>query len=163
MCGFLTFIQIAHGHGVTNKNTVIKFKSDVFKFKSNVRYSKFCTYNKYIEWNSSEIKVSVFIKNCFLLIKFIYSEKATNFCQISTVDLSYVVTVKSTVEISQNFVAFSEYMNFTKTWFWSYTTSTTNNFRQPEEYSDFPEDGYEQHHQPKFQSLDLEHNLRHTR
>ena len=27
-------------------------------------------------------------------------------------DLSYVVTVKSTVEISQNFVAFSEYMNF---------------------------------------------------
>ena len=28
-------------------------------------------------------------------------------------DLSYVVMVKSTVEISQNFVAFSEYMNFT--------------------------------------------------
>ena len=45
-------------------------------------------------------------------IKFIYFEKATNFCEISTVDLSYVVTVKSTVEISQNFVAFSEYMNF---------------------------------------------------
>ena len=36
------------------------------------------------------------------------------FCEISTVDLSYVVTVKSTVEISQNFVAFSEYMNFIK-------------------------------------------------
>ena len=46
-------------------------------------------------------------------LKFIYSEKATNFWEISTVDLSYVVTVKSTVEISQNFVAFSEYMNFT--------------------------------------------------
>ena len=43
---------------------------------------------------------------------FIYSEKATNFCDISTVDLSYVVPVKSTVEILQNFVAFSEYMNF---------------------------------------------------
>jgi hypothetical protein len=41
-----------------------------------------------------------------------YSEKATKFCEISTVDLSYVVPVKSTVEISQNFVAFSEYMNF---------------------------------------------------
>ena len=40
------------------------------------------------------------------------SEKATHFCKISTVDLSYVVTVKSAVEISQNFVAFSEYMNF---------------------------------------------------
>ena len=45
-------------------------------------------------------------------VKFIYSEKATNFCEISTVNLSYVVMVKSTVEISQNFVAFSEYMNF---------------------------------------------------
>ena len=43
--------------------------------------------------------------------EFIYSEKATNFCEISTVDLSYGVTVKSTVEILQNFVGFSEYMN----------------------------------------------------
>ena len=46
-------------------------------------------------------------------IKFIYSEKATNFCEISIIDLSYVVPVKSKVEILQNFVAFSEYMNFT--------------------------------------------------
>ena len=47
------------------------------------------------------------------VLKFIYSEKATKFCEISTLDLSCVVTVKFTVEISQNFVAFSEYMNFT--------------------------------------------------
>ena len=40
------------------------------------------------------------------LVKFIYSKKATKFCEISTVDLSYVVPVKS-------MVAFSEYMNFT--------------------------------------------------
>jgi len=46
------------------------------------------------------------------MLKFIYSEKATKFCEISIVDLSYVVPVKSKVEISQNFVAFSEYMNF---------------------------------------------------
>ena len=39
-------------------------------------------------------------------------EKATKFCEISTLLLSYVVPVKSKVEISQNFVAFSEYMNF---------------------------------------------------
>ena len=45
-------------------------------------------------------------------VKFIYSKKATKFCEISTVDLSYIVPVKSTVEILQNFVAFSEYMNF---------------------------------------------------
>ena len=38
--------------------------------------------------------------------------KATNFCEISTLDLSYVVTVKSTVEILQKFVSFSEYMTF---------------------------------------------------
>ena len=34
------------------------------------------------------------------------------FCEISTVDLYYVVTIKSTVEILQIFVAFTEYMNF---------------------------------------------------
>ena len=48
-------------------------------------------------------------------VEFIYSEKATYFWKISTVDLSYVVTVKSMVEILQNFVAFSEYINFNYT------------------------------------------------
>ena len=48
------------------------------------------------------------------LSKFIYSEKATKFCEISTVDLSYVVPVKFMVEIPQNYVVFSEYINFTK-------------------------------------------------
>ena len=38
-----------------------------------------------------------------------YPEKATKFCEISTVDL----TGTTYVEISKNFVAFSEYMNFT--------------------------------------------------
>ena len=67
-----------------------------------------------------------------MLIKFIYSEKATKFYKISTVDLSYIVTVKSMVEISQNFVAFSEYINFNSAYispvnmrkFWSYTFDT---------------------------------------
>ena len=45
-------------------------------------------------------------------LKFIYFEKTKKFCEISTIDLSYGVQVKYTVEISQNFVAFSEYMNF---------------------------------------------------
>ena len=44
--------------------------------------------------------------------KFIYSEKSTKFCEIFTLLLSYVLPVKSKVKISQNFVAFSEYMNF---------------------------------------------------
>ena len=47
-----------------------------------------------------------------MLLKFIYSEKATKFCKIFTLLLSYVVSVKRKVKISQNFVAFSEYMNF---------------------------------------------------
>ena len=45
-------------------------------------------------------------------IKFIYSENATKFCEIFTLLLSYVVPVKSKVKILENFVAFSEYMNF---------------------------------------------------
>ena len=48
-------------------------------------------------------------------IKFIYSEKASKFCKISILISSYVVPVKSKVKISQNFVAFLEYMNFTNT------------------------------------------------
>ena len=47
------------------------------------------------------------------VVKFIYSEKATKFCEIFTVALTGTKWDKSTVEISQNFVAFSEYMNFT--------------------------------------------------
>ena len=47
-----------------------------------------------------------------LTLKFIYSEKATKFCEISTVDLTITTWDKSMVEISQKLVAFSEYMNF---------------------------------------------------
>ena len=53
------------------------------------------------------------VNNSLYTLYTIYSEKATQFCKISTLLLSYVVPVKSKVEISQNFVAFSEYMNFT--------------------------------------------------
>ena len=34
-------------------------------------------------------------------------------CKVSIINPSYVVAVKSAVEILQSFVAFSEYMNFT--------------------------------------------------
>ena len=40
------------------------------------------------------------------------SEKATKFCEISTLLLSVCTVDKSKVEISQNFVAFSEYTKF---------------------------------------------------
>ena len=48
------------------------------------------------------------------VLKFIYSEKATKFCEILALLLTTVHTVKSKVKISQNFVAFSEYMNFSE-------------------------------------------------
>ena len=46
------------------------------------------------------------------ILQFIYSEKATKFCEIFTLLLTTVHAVKSKLKISQNFVAFSEYMNF---------------------------------------------------
>ena len=48
------------------------------------------------------------------MVKFIYSKKTTKFSEIPAVDLSYIVTVKSMVETSQNFVTFSGYMSFMK-------------------------------------------------
>ena len=52
------------------------------------------------------------------MLKFIYSEKATKVCEIFTLLLSYGVPVKSKVKISQNFVIFSEYMNFNMFIYW---------------------------------------------
>ena len=66
---------------------------------------------------TSQIESGLFGRKTTTLIKFIFSEKATKFCEISTIDLSYVVPVKSTVEILQNFVVFSEYVNF-KQFYW---------------------------------------------
>ena len=42
-----------------------------------------------------------------------YSEKVTKFCEIFTLLLTVCTVVKSKVNISQNLVAFQEYMNFT--------------------------------------------------
>ena len=46
--------------------------------------------------------------------KFKDSEKATKFCEMSTLLLTGTTQDKSKVKISQIFVAFSEYMNFIK-------------------------------------------------
>ena len=46
-------------------------------------------------------------------IMFMYSKKTTKFCKIFNWLFSNVVPVKSKVKISQNFMTFSEYMNFT--------------------------------------------------
>ena len=47
-------------------------------------------------------------KASFFELKFIYSEKATKFCKISTLLLSVCILNKSKMEVSQNFVVFSQ-------------------------------------------------------
>ena len=64
-----------------------------------------CALNKFL-WIDFNLTVWSFF------LKFIYSEKVTKFCEIFTLLLCYVVPVKSKVKILQNFVAFSEYMDF---------------------------------------------------
>ena len=59
-------------------------------------------------------------------LKFIYSEKATKFCEIFTLLLTTVYTVKIKVKISQNFVAFSEDMNFMNEWKTSFLDSSSS-------------------------------------
>ena len=64
--------------------------------------------------STSYVQLTYYMHITYLcMLKFIYSEKATKFCEIFTLLLSYVVPVKRKLDISQNFVAFSEYMNFT--------------------------------------------------
>ena len=48
----------------------------------------------------------------FCELKFIYSEKAAKFCKIFPLLLTVCTVVKSKGKISQNFLAFSEYLNF---------------------------------------------------
>ena len=48
------------------------------------------------------------------MIKSIYYGKATKFCEIFTLLLTFTTHYKSKVKIFQHFVAFSEYINFTK-------------------------------------------------
>ena len=45
-------------------------------------------------------------------LKFIYSEKATTISEISNLEFSYIVPVKSRKKKKKNFEGFSEYMNF---------------------------------------------------
>ena len=53
-------------------------------------------------------------------LKFIYSEKAIKFCEIFHLLLNTIHRVKSKRKILQNFVTFSEYMNFTSVSFYNF-------------------------------------------
>ena len=63
------------------------------------------------------------------MLKFIYSEKAKKFCEIFILLLSYAVPVKGKVEISQNFLAFSEYTNFKRAGKAPFSKALVRNFQ----------------------------------
>ena len=90
----------------------IFYVSNYAKYFINISWSE-STFRKYFSrmW-PMQITDFIVVSLPVLGLKFIYSEKATKFCEISTNYLSYVVPVKYLVEISKKFVAFTEYMNF---------------------------------------------------
>jgi hypothetical protein len=59
------------------------------------------------------IKVCIFWEGHKILQNLIFSEKATKFCKIFALFETVCTVGKGKVKISQNFVAFSENMNFT--------------------------------------------------
>ena len=66
------------------------------------------------------IQEQFLIKSALWWRRIRYSEKATKFCEISILLLSVSTVDKSEVQISQNFLVFSEYTNFIKLLFaWS--------------------------------------------
>ena len=87
-----------------------------FKYETTVRSSAWSYGHSDPDPDPSSVsRVPFQIDEIFLdVLKFVYSEKATKFCETSTLLLSVFTVDKSKEEISQNFVAFSEYMNFNK-------------------------------------------------
>ena len=66
-------------------------------------------------WQIGSSGQHYFFEILLTVVKFIYSEKATKFCEIFTLLLTGTTKDKGKVKISQNFVAFTEYMTKTKT------------------------------------------------
>ena len=90
--------------GLEAKSTLLI--QSMFSKKTTVQKFQTSTFNLRNFW----FQCSFFFYS--LLVKFVYSEKATKFCEIFPLLLTTVHTVKSKRKISQNFVGFSEYMNF---------------------------------------------------
>ena len=79
---------------------------------SNLSFLQIKLHTKNLELLDKIYKKHWRLSYSILFLKFIHSEKTTKFCEIFTLLLFYVVPVKIKMKISQNLVAFSEYMNF---------------------------------------------------
>ena len=78
------------------------------EFRQLLQYCLYSTFKNKVALPSEGLK----IWGGKYYLNFIYSEKATKFCEIFPLLLTTVHTVKSKGKISPNFVTFSEYMNF---------------------------------------------------
>ena len=108
----LTKISVMFGNFGRNKKSFSRVSVCPLNIKW-ISYIKNCIFymdNDGFAGNGSFDEKSFSFSHTYEL-KFIYSEKAKNFCEIFPLLLTTVHTVKSKVKI---FVALSEYMNFTK-------------------------------------------------
>ena len=80
---------------IVEKPPLKQQKKNIYTQKAKIEH----WYQKWFLENAKRLKIQ---------LKFIYSEKATKFCEILTLLLTTVHTIKSKVKISQNFVAFSD-------------------------------------------------------
>ena len=83
--------------------------SDLTELTPSIRTSRMGKMSVFERYNTNSVH-----HDLFLDIKFTYFEKATKFCEIFPLLLTVCTVVKSKGKISQNFVAFSEYMNFNR-------------------------------------------------
>ena len=95
------------------KNKPYKHQQNILTLKLGIQTHQILTNDDEVSISSDFcILLAVFVFGIWLIQwidkKFIYAEKATKFCEISTSLLSHVAPVKSKVEISYNFVAFSD-------------------------------------------------------
>ena len=107
----VTFLDQSMSFRYNNINNAASFKNFSLKNQNAVIQLRITSSKPY--WTRSTIMENINSLIFKLVVKFIYSEKATKLCKIFTLLLTVCTVVKSKVKISQNCVAFSEYMNFT--------------------------------------------------
>ena len=102
----MPFLQSPWLSGVDHVTRIGRFDNAIWQF--------FGPYLLWYHWHNSANRMGLdsgqHLNEICTCLKFIYSEKTTKFCEIFPLLLTFVF--KSKEKISQNFVAFSEYMNF---------------------------------------------------
>ena len=107
--GYDAIEKTAKNELYNNKNFILVRPTNLWSLQIHIKviYLK----GNIIFWSIGYFK-NLHSKN-YVQLNFIYSEKATKFCEIFPLLLTVRTVIKSKGKISQNFAAFSEYMNFT--------------------------------------------------